>query len=47
MGKDLSLSLSLSLSLTHTHTHARAHTEESYSDMEKNEILPFAAAQKH
>ena len=28
---------------THTHAHTHTHTMEYYSDMKKNEILPFAA----
>ena len=28
---------------THTHTYIQTHTEEYYSAIKKNEILPFAA----
>ena len=28
---------------THTHTHTYIYTMESYSAIEKNEIMPFAA----
>ena len=31
------------MSAQHTHTHTHTHTMEYYSDIKKNEILPFAA----